>query len=122
MPNLNLHLVPKLEGTHNFLDWKTPCIAALEAADVWQFVEGDPAGPVRDEDEKPYLFEERLAKFRTKAKQARTIIILTCTSPIQQTLADISNAKDCWQKLLTSYEASGIIHEMDLWIQFATCA
>jgi hypothetical protein len=95
MPNQNLHMVPKLEGTHNFLDWKTRCVAALESAIVWKFVEGTPADPVGDADEKPYQYEGCLEKFCTKAKQACTIIILTCSSSIQKTLIDIPKAKDC---------------------------
>jgi hypothetical protein len=109
-----LQLVPKLQGSHNFLAWKTPCIAVLEANNVWKFVEGDPTPPTQNDDKKAYVFKEHLEKFLTKSKLACTIILCTCSSPIQLTLAKAKTTKECWAKIHETYEALGLVHQLDL--------
>jgi hypothetical protein len=91
--------VPTLQGSQNFYAWKTPCMAVLKASNVWKFIEGEPLPPVQDPEEKNYVFEERLERFQAKAELARTILVCTCASAIQQTLTELKTAQGCWSKL-----------------------
>lgn len=117
----NSHLIPKLEGSLNFPTWKILCISTLKASGVWKFIEGTAVVPIKDSTEKDYQYEERLELFHSRAAQARNIILSTCKPHIQQTLADIMSAKDCWIKLSQTYEADGLIHLQDIWANFARC-
>jgi hypothetical protein len=50
---VTIHKVPAIEGSHNYLAWKAPCISVLKANNVWKFLDGPPPlAPTRDPDEK----------------------------------------------------------------------
>jgi hypothetical protein len=115
---ITINKVPTLEGSHSFMAWKAPCILVLKGSNVWKFVEGTPEPPTREGDEKVYKFQERLEKFKTQAEHVCSIILCTCNSNIQQILLNIDLPKACWDRLIDSYEQTGIVHDLDVWHQF----
>ncbi|CAM6087442.1 unnamed protein product [Calypogeia fissa] len=105
----NSHLIPKLEGGHIFKTWKHLCKSTIESAGVWHHVDGSAIVPTKEIDEKDYLFHERVRLFRAQAATARTIIVGSCSPQIQETLEQLPTAKECWDRLIASFSADGLL-------------
>jgi hypothetical protein len=113
-------MVPKLEGSHNYLDWQASIIACLRQSQGWQFIEGTPSPPIQDPDEKSYAFQERVDKFKMKQEAAQTLIICTVSPAIKRNLAKIDTAKECWDRLESTYMPDGIVHQGQIYYEFST--
>lgn len=114
------HTIPKLDGNSNYDAWQVLTSASLASTGGWKFVDGTAVPPVREADEKEYLFQARLEAFHDKAAHARMIILSTCKPHIQSSLAKVPTAKACWDKLKKQYEPQGLLQTHDLWVQFVT--
>lgn len=117
----NTHTIPKLEGSSNYKTWRMLCTSSLISSGIWKYVEGTPAPPVRIQDEKDHVFQDRLELFGARAEQARMIIISSCKTHIQHSLDTVKTAKECWEKLKTKYEEEGLVHVHHIWLNFTHC-
>lgn len=115
----NASSIPKLEGTSNFQQWKVICMSSLQSSGVWKFVIWEAVPPLQDPAEREYSFQDRLENYHSRAAQARNIILCSCSSHIQQTLVEVLTAQACWDKLLQTYGAEGLIHIQATWAHFA---
>lgn len=105
----------------NFLQWKVLCTSSLQSFGAWKFVDGSAVAPLQDPAEKQYLFNEQVETYHSRAAQARNIILLSCNSHIQQTLANVLTAQACWNKILQTYGTDGLVHIQDTWATFIRC-
>ncbi|CAM6127224.1 unnamed protein product [Calypogeia fissa] len=111
-------LIPKFEGGNNFKTWKHLCRSGIESSGVWHHVDGSAVAPTKETDEKDYIFQERLRLFRAQAATARTIIVGSCAPSIQETLEQLRMAKECWDRLIASFSADGLLYVYDVYTAF----
>ncbi|CAM6086103.1 unnamed protein product [Calypogeia fissa] len=110
----NSQLVPKLVGGNNFKTWKHLC----QSSGIWHHVDGSAAPPTKDPDEKDYIFQERLCLYRAHAATARPIIVGSCSPRIQETLEQLTTAKECWDRLVASFSEDGLLYVYDVYTAF----
>lgn len=112
---------PKLEGSSNFPQWKVMCVSWLQSCGAWKFFISVVIPPLQDPAKKDYLFQERLEAYHSRVAQARNIILSSCKPHIQQTLANVLLAQNCWDKIVQTYGMDGLVHIQETWATFYKC-
>ncbi|CAK9821231.1 Retrovirus-related Pol polyprotein from transposon TNT 1-94 [Anthophora plagiata] len=102
--------IVKLDGT-NYSTWKFEVVIALEAKDLFGFVDGTTVKP--DEDK-----TTELKAYGQKSAQVKIIILSTIAQNLRRNLYNCSTAKEMWDKLKDLYGEASEDAAQTAWEQF----
>lgn len=99
--NMNLPGIEKLEGSSNYNNWKFCMEMHLIQEDLWECIETDAEGNVKNKDEK-------------KEHKARAKICLSVKSSAYIHIRNAKTAKETWDNLKRAYEDKGLTRRLGL--------